>query len=259
MARSKSLLSIVIISLNEERHIGRCLESLRFKIPFEVIVVDARSLDQTVAIARKRGAKVFIRAWKGFSDQKNWALSKAQGDWILSLDADEELTPGLISALEKTLASAAPETKGISMRRRNYFLGLWIRYCHWWPDVQLRLLKNGSGRFNSNPVHEGLEIRGREIELKEAMNHHSIDSLSQYLDKIQRYSTLDVQAMAPKKKKHWRYYLAVAPFLTFWREYVSRRGFLHGWHGFVLCGLIAFHDFCKYAKLWEKEILKPHG
>src|ERR1700679_3960152 len=256
-------LSIVIISLNEERNIARCLKSLRFSKKvfgrIESIVVDAQSRDKTTAVARQLGAKVFTRAWKGYGDQKNWALAKARGEWILSLDADEELTTSLIAEIEKAVFQNSKEIDGYFIKRKAFFLGKWIRHCGWWPDAQLRLFKRGQGVFTIEPVHEGLEVKGKTLELDEPMNHYTYDSIHQYLEKMNRYSDLSIIDIKQKKKTFWKFYVTVAPFLTFFRMYISRRGFLDGWHGLVVCGLSAFHDFCKYAKLWEKEILKRSG
>jgi glycosyltransferase involved in cell wall biosynthesis len=262
---SSPILSVVVITLNEERNIFRCLKSLKFskKIfgQIEVIVVDAQSRDKTVVTAKQLGAKVYARAWKGYGDQKNWALAKARGNWILSLDADEELTASLIAEIEKVVVQKSDEVDGYFIKRKAFFLGKWIRHCGWWPDAQLRLFKRGRGAFTAEPVHEGLEVKGKTRELNEPMNHYTYESIHQYLDKMNRYSDLSVQEIKQKKKTFWMFYLTVAPFLQFFRMYISRRGFLDGWHGLVVCGLSAFHDFCKYAKLWEKEVLKRshHG
>lgn len=260
MAAKPKTLSIAIITLNEERNIERCLQSLRFSWKvfqkLEVVVVDAQSRDRTAAVARKKGARVYSRPWKGYSDQKNWALAKCKGDWILSLDADEELTPELILEIEKKVNETPEGIDGYFIKRRAFFLGKWIRHCGWWPDSQLRLIKKGSGQFTNEPVHEGLEVQGATLELDEPMNHYTYDSVRQYIEKMNRYSDLSIIDIKQKKKTFWKFYLTVAPFLTFFRMYISRRGFLDGWHGLVVCGLSAFHDFCKYAKLWEKEILK---
>jgi glycosyltransferase involved in cell wall biosynthesis len=257
---STQTLSIVIITLNEERNIARCLKSLRFSKKvfgrIESIVVDAQSRDKTAVIARQLGAKVFTRAWKGYGDQKNWALTKARGEWILSLDADEELTTSLIAEIEKTVTQNPKEIDGYFIKRKAFFLGKWMRHCGWWPDAQLRLFKRGQGAFTIEPVHEGLEVKGKTLELDEPMNHYTYDSIHQYLEKMNRYSDLSIIDIKQKKKTFWKFYVTVAPFLTFFRMYISRRGFLDGWHGLVVCGLSAFHDFCKYAKLWEREVLK---
>lgn len=262
---SLQTLSIVIITLNEERNIARCLKSLRFsKKVFgsvETFVVDAQSGDKTAPVAKQLGAKVFTRAWKGYGDQKNWALAKAKGHWILSLDADEELTAPLIAEIEKVVTQTPAGVNGYFIKRKAFFLGKWMRHCGWWPDAQLRLFKRGQGAFTIEPVHEGLEVKGKTLELHEPMNHYTYESINQYLEKMNRYSDLSILDIKQKKKTFWRFYLTVAPFLTFFRMYISRRGFLDGWHGLVVCGLSAFHDFCKYAKLWEKEVLKRsnHG
>jgi len=257
---SSQTLSIVVITLNEEHNIVRCLKSLRFsKKVFkqvEMIVVDAQSGDKTAAVAKQLGAKVFTRAWKGYGDQKNWALAKAKGHWILSLDADEELTAPLIAEIEKVVTQTPEEIDGYFIKRKAFFLGKWMRHCGWWPDAQLRLFKRGRGAFTVEPVHEGLEVKGKTLELHEPMNHYTYESINQYLEKMNRYSDLSIMEIKQKKKTFWRFYLTVAPFLTFFRMYISRKGFLDGWHGLVVCGLSTFHDFCKYAKLWEKEVLK---
>lgn len=260
MASERASLSVVVIANNEERNIARCLKSARFSRSVfprqESVVVDSESQDRTVSIARKLGAQVFIRPWQGYSNQKNWALAKCKGDWILSLDADEELTPELVREIEGKVLGTPRDVDGYFLKRRAFFLGKWIRHCGWWPDAQLRLIKRGSGRFTNEPVHEGLEVRGKTLELDEPMNHYTYDSIRQYLKKMNDYSDLALAGMKPKKKTFWKFYVTVAPFLTFFRMYISRKGFLDGWHGLVVCGLSAFHDFCKYAKLWEKEILK---
>ncbi len=260
MSPKSNSLSVVIITLNEERNIARCLQSVRFsKDVFsrqEVMVVDAESQDKTAAIARKMGAKVFTRPWKGYSDQKNWALARCKGEYILSLDADEELTPELVQEIEEKVLATPRMVDGYFIKRKAFFLGKWIKHCGWWPDSQLRLIKRGSGQFTNEPVHEGLEVKYRTLEFDHPMNHYTYDSIRQYLDKLNRYSDLAMLDIKPKKITFWMYYLTLAPFFTFIRMFISRAGFMDGWHGFVVCGLSAFHDFCKYAKLWEKEVLK---
>ena len=255
-------LSIILITLNEQRNIIRCLGSVRFsKKVFprqEIIVVDAESQDQTVKIARTFGAKVFVRRWKGYTDQKNWALAKAKGDWILSLDADEEMTPKLTAEIEAKALLADAEVNGFWIKRKTFFLDKWMKHCGWWPDFQLRLVRQGKSYNTNEPLHAGLEVTGQTLQLNEPMNHYPVETVHQYLEKINRYSALDVMAMKPKKKKYWPYYLTVAPLMTFIRTFISRQGYKDGWHGLVLCGLDTFHDFCRYAKLWEKEILKRH-
>ena len=259
----KQVLSIVIITLNEERNIERCLRSLQFSknlfSKVEKLVVDAQSKDKTLAVARTLGAKTIVRPWKGYADQKNWALSKCSGNWILSLDADEELTPGLIAEIERQVPLTPGEVDGYFLKRKAFFLGKWIKHCGWWPDSQLRLIRKGAGAFTDRPVHEGLEVKGKTLELAEPLNHYAYESIEQYVEKMNRYSDLAIREAKPKKVRFWRYYLTVAAFITFFRMYITRKGFLDGWHGLAVCALSAFHDFAKYAKLWEKEVLNITG
>jgi glycosyltransferase involved in cell wall biosynthesis len=262
MTIKKPTLSVAIITLNEERNIVRTLKSLAFKggvfAKVEVLVVDAGSQDNTMVLARKLGAKVLTRAWKGYSDQKNWAFSRCAGDWVLSLDADEVLTPALVAEIERTLPAASAEVVGYAVKRRAFFLGKWIRHCGWWPDEQLRLFRKGKGRFNAQPVHEALEVTGKTKTLQEPLDHFTYDSIGAYLQKMDHYSDLAVGALGPDDRKvaSWRSNLFLRPPLTFLKMYVLKMGFLDGWHGFVLCSLSAFHDLAKYAKLWEKWVLR---
>jgi glycosyltransferase involved in cell wall biosynthesis len=253
-------LSVVVITLNEERNIGRCLKSLDFSRKAfgkpEVLVVDAGSQDRTVVLARQLGAKVLARPWKGYADQKNWAFGQTKGGWILSLDADEELTPGLIREIEEKIGHTPREVDGYFLKRRAFFLGEWISHCGWWPDAQLRLIRRGKGKFTNKPVHEGLEVKGQTLELDEPMNHYTYETIRQYLKKMNRYSDLFLLDAPDKKKRFWWAYLAFMPGWTFFKMYILKLGFLDGWRGLTLCGLSAFHDFVKYAKLWEKEVLK---
>ena len=265
MKNRKISLSIAIITLNEEKNIARCLDSLRFSSRIfgkvQVVVVDAQSQDKTALVAKKKGALVYRRAWQGFGNQKNWALDRCRGDWILSLDADEELTDELIAEIERVLPQAPRELKGYRLKRRAFFLGRWIRHCGWWPDSQLRLIRKGGGRFSNEPVHEGLSVAGPTPDLKEPMNHYTYDSIFQYLEKMNRYSNLAVLKVKKKKKIFWVYYLTAAPFFTFAKMFILKAGFFRRLARlFVVCGLSAFRDdFAKYAKLWEKEVLKRHG
>lgn len=245
----KPTLSIVIITLNEERNIVRCLKSLTFKKRPEVLVVDAESRDRTVAMARKLGAKVLTRRWKGYADQKNWAFGKVHGDWILSLDADEELTPDLVYEIEAVMTEAPKELDGFFIKRRAFFLGKWICHCGWWPDAQLRLIRRGRGKFSDRPVHEGLEVKGATSVLKMPMNHYTYDSIAQYLQKMDRYSDLFVQSASAKKRNFWLAYLLFQPSWVFLRMYLFKLGFLDGWRGLQVCWLSSYHEYVKYAKL----------
>jgi len=253
----RSSLSVVIITLNEEKNIVRCLQSLCFSRKPEILVVDAESRDKTASIARKLGAKVLIRPWKGYADQKNWAFGKVKGDWILSLDADEELTPALCQEIERVMTEAPNDPIGFFIQRRAFFLNQWIRHCGWWPDAQLRLIRRGKGKFSDRPVHEGLETEGSTRILSEPMNHYTYDSIPQYLEKMERYSDLFLLAATPKKRNFWWLYLAFMPGWTFFRMYFLKRGLLDGGRGLQVCLLSAYHEWVKYSKLGNIKRASP--
>ncbi len=242
-------LSVVVITLNEEKNIVRCLRSLVFSKKPEILVVDAKSRDRTVVAARKLGAKVVARSWKGYADQKNWAFGKAKGNWILSLDADEELTPDLAREIESVIAQSPQDVEGYFIKRRAFFLGKWIRHCGWWPDAQLRLIRRGKGKFSNRPVHEGLEVKGKTLTLGEPMNHYTYHSIAQYLEKMERYSDLFTQSASPKKRRFWWAYLAFMPPWLFLKMFLLKLGFLDGWRGFQVCALSSYHEYVKYRKL----------
>jgi glycosyltransferase involved in cell wall biosynthesis len=248
----KPSISIVVITLNEEKNIGRCLKSLKFSKNIfskpEILVVDALSKDKTGSLARKLGAKVFLRPWKGYADQKNWAFGKTKGKWILSLDADEELTPELCREIERKVTHNEA-VDGYFIKRRAFFLGKWIKHCGWWPDAQLRLIKKGKGKFSNRPVHEGLEVKGKTGVLREPMNHYTYDSIGQYLEKMERYSDLFLLSASQKKKNLWLAYLLFMPPWIFFKMYGLKLGFLDGWRGFQVCALSAYHEYVKYRKL----------
>ena len=258
MPQPNLTLSVAVITLNEERRIGRCLQSIRFSERVfrnvEMIVVDAESRDHTAAIARQLGAKVFIRPWKGFGDQRNWALQQCTGDWILAIDADEELTPEWIAEIERKLPDMPSHVDGCWTMMRDYYLGKWMRHGGW-STPKLRLIRNHAGYCTTTPVHEGLRVKGGTIQLDSAINHYSYESTRDCLDKADRYSSLTMLALSSRQRRSWKWHLVAAPLFEFFQMYVVRRGILDGWHGFVAAGMSAFHQFLTYVKLWEKEVL----
>jgi hypothetical protein len=180
-------------------------------------------------------------------------LEQCRGDWVLVLDADEEVTPTLRAEIGRALREAAATTGGFRIPRRTFFLGKWIRHCGWWPVPQLRLLRSGA-RFDAAPIHESVLVAGEVRDLSEPMIHHSYTSVSQYLEKSNRYSSLLVDTLSDEQCRTWRRRLVTVPVKTFLRMYVYERGFLEGWHGFVLSSLTACGIFCVYAKVWERKL-----
>jgi glycosyltransferase involved in cell wall biosynthesis len=265
-------LSVVIITHNEEANLGRTLESVRTLVSDgkgEIIVVDSGSTDRTVEIARSFGAKVFVEEWKGYAAQKNSAIDKATGDWILSLDADEEISEGTYQFLSLILFGQHIEEfanfkGGVVLGRRNYFLGRWIRHGGFYPDKKLRLFRPGSGRFEERPVHEDIRmVEGRPIynpalyyEMGDAIDllHHSYPTLSDYIEHMNRYSSLGAEMVVAKANGKVRFSvinIVLRPLATFIYNYFFRLGFLDGREGLLLHLYHAVYVSWKYAKAWE--------
>ena len=256
-------LSVVIITYNEEANIGRTLASVQPLVSDgkgEIIVVDSGSTDRTSEIAKSFGAKVFIEEWKGYAAQKNSGIEKADGEWILSLDADEEVEKHLQSAIERTL-TLYPELRksGYWLRRKNFFLGKWIKHGGFWPDRKLRLFKRGVGRFEERQVHETLRIEGDTKEIwhvkpifQGALLHHSYPTLSDYIEHMNRYSSLGAEMVVAKGKVRFSFVnIVLRPLFTFIYNYFFRLGFLDGREGLLLHLYHAVYVSWKYAKAWE--------
>lgn len=243
-------LSVIVITKNEEPNVRECLESAKWAD--EIIVVDAGSTDKTVQIARKFTRNVFVRPWEGFGRAKNFALNHCSGDWILWLDADERVAPGLATEIRNVISSGDQPFQGYSVPRKAFFLGKWIRHCGWYPGRVVRLFRKGAGSFTTHSVHERLTLRGKEGKLKTDLLHFTDPSLFHYFEKFNRYTSL---AADDRTDHGWRPGagdLLLRPLWTFFRMYVFKLGFLDGVHGFILCSNSAFYVFTKYAKSWER-------
>jgi glycosyltransferase involved in cell wall biosynthesis len=251
-------LSVVVITRDEERHIRRCLGSvraarLRHVRVVEVLVVDSGSRDRTVPVARAMGARTFRRGWPGYSAQKNWAFSRCRGKWILSLDADEEMTPALWTAIDRALPACPAEVAGFAIPRKAFFLGGWMRHGGWWPDRQVRLIRKGKGAFEG-VLHEGIRVEGGVATLVDPMNHHSYETLGDYFRKMEEYSTVTARHASGAKRVLWPMYLLFKPPFVLFKMLVLKAGFLDGWRGFLLAGLSAWHEALKYWKTGEMAI-----
>ncbi len=245
------MLSVTIITLNEEKNLRACLESVAFAD--EIIVVDSGSEDQTLSIAREFTDQVFQEPWQGFARQKNLAQDKALGPWILNVDADERVTPGLKEEILWLLRNGSPYT-GFKIPRKNFFCGQWIRHGGWYPNYQLRLYQKEAGSFTQREVHEQVVVKGRVGILKTPLEHFTYDSLSDYINRMNRYSDLSAgQYLLEGKKVSWLEILFRTKY-TFLKMWLLQGGILDGANGFVLAVLYSYYTFIKYAKL--KEMVK---
>ena len=243
-----SRVSVTIIAWNEEDRLKACLESVGWAD--EVVVVDALSQDKTAQIAREFTDRVIVRPWPGFAAQKNFALELAEGEWILSLDADERVTPELRSRIDAIVRAGGP-ADGYSIPRRNLFWGAWVRHGGLYPDYQLRLFRRGAGRFVDSAVHESVLVAGRVEKVVEPLLHHSYRGLDDFVTRSNRYSTLAAAELVKRGDRPRLLGLALRPLGRFLSMYVLRAGFLDGWRGFVLAVLYANYVFLRMAKAWE--------
>jgi len=264
-------LSVVIITYNEEANLGRTLESVQPLVKDdqgEIIVVDSGSTDRTVEIAKAHGAKVFVEPWKGFAGQKNSAIDKASGEWILALDADEEINPGVKDGISRVLGPDEGVYRTVSgawISRKNYFLGRWMKHGGFYPDRKLRLLRRGKGRFEDRAVHETLQVDGPTVVLEHdydtldiAILHHAYPSLSSYIDHMNRYSSLGGEMAAAQGQRGFSLInIVLRPLATFIYNYFFRLGFLDGREGLLLHLYHAIYVSWKYAKAWESS-RAPH-
>jgi glycosyltransferase involved in cell wall biosynthesis len=270
-------LSVVIITHNEEANIGRTLESLSLLLkeaPGEIIVVDSGSSDRTVEIAKSYGAKVFSEPWKGYAAQKNSAIAKASGDWILSLDADEEVEQVLAQGINEVIGASDKEwcltpqanqspsdalnpasstrPNGYWIARKNLFLGRWIRHGGFWPDRKLRLFRRGLGQIKERLVHETLTIAGPATTINGSLIHHAYPTLAGYIGHMNKYSSLGAEQSAKEGKRGFSFInIVLRPLATFIYNYFFRLGFLDGREGLLLHLYHAGYTSWKYAKLWE--------
>lgn len=239
-------LSVIVITKNEASRIGDCLASVQFAD--EIIVLDGFSTDATADIARAHGAQVHQAAdWPGFGPQKNRVLALATQPWVLSIDADERVTPELQAEIVQTLAH--PSYDGYQIARLSEFCGKKIRHSGWWPDYVVRLFRRELGTFDNVPVHEQVVVQGRVGKLKSWFLHFPFDDLEALVTKINRYSSDAAQMMALKGRRVGVFGLITHSAWTFIRIYLLRRGFLDGRHGFVLAVTAASGSFLRYSKL----------
>jgi glycosyltransferase involved in cell wall biosynthesis len=248
------ILSVVLITQNEEKNLPATLDSVMPLVRDgrgEIIVIDSGSTDGTLQIARSYGAQIFSEPWKGFAGQKNSAIDKASGDWVLQLDADEALEPGLAEEIAAAIRSQAG-VQGFWIPRKNFFLGRWIKHGGFYPDPKLRLIRRGAGKFEEYGAHPTIKVTGPTGQLKHALIHDAYPTLRGYIDHMNSYSSMG--APIAVEQGHRRFSVAdivIRPWLTFVYNYFFRLGFLDGREGLLLYLYHSVYVSWKYAKAWE--------
>ncbi len=243
-------LSAVIIAYNEEEKIGLCLDSLA-TVADELIVVDSHSTDRTVEICQTKGASVVSQEFLGYIEQKNFALAKAQFEYVLSLDADEVLSEKLIDSIKEIKSNSTHDA--YEFNRLTNFCGKWIKHGGWYPDTKLRLWKKDLGEWAGTNPHDKVVLNSN-LNVKKIdgdLLHYSIDSIEQHIEQIQKFTTIAAQAMHEKGRKSSLFNVFFNSTFKFIRDYFIRMGFLDGFYGYVIAKNSAFAKYLKYLKLYQ--------
>lgn len=254
-------LTVIVLTLNEERHLPGCLESVR-GLGRQLLVLDSGSTDRTVDIARSFGAEVVYRTFRDFASQRNAALELARETWILFIDADERLSPELRSEIRQVLRSADLDVAGFWIPTQNWMWGKWIRGGGWWPDTHLRLLRNGRARYRPEvTVHEVVELESQAGHLKAPLIHLNYDSRREFLLKQLRYARLAARSLIQQgKRPRLRTYVG-QPFREFWRRFVTLRGYQDRLDGFFLAAVMAFATLVTWmlvGRYWRSHQRRLH-
>jgi len=252
-------LSVAVVAMDEEANIGRTLASVRWAD--EIVLVDSGSNDHTREIAREHGARVIDEPWRGYVAQKQYAIEQCTKDWVLLLDADEEISSGLADEIRAALANPG-NSNGYWLPRKNLFLGRWMRHGGFYPDPKLRLFRNGMGVVTGHDPHDRCELKAgvpnRSRQFKNAIVHYTYPTLSYYIGHMNRYSSLGAElAVATGRRSFSIVDIVFRPLATFFYNYFVRLGFLDGREGLLLHLYHAVYVSWKYAKAWELACTKP--
>jgi glycosyltransferase involved in cell wall biosynthesis len=242
-------ISATIITRNEAPNIGRAIRSL--SVADEIVVVDAESTDETREVAASLGARVVVHPWAGFAAQKNFASHTASHDWILSLDADEELDDAAREAV-RLWKTFEPGAAGYRFVRRNRYLGRWIMHSGWYPDYKLRLFDRRRGEWQGTYVHESVVVRGAVETLPGEILHYTCDSLAEQRERIEFYTDLAAQELYDRGEHPAWFRQLLAPPAAFVRSFFLHLGVLDGYHGFLIAWMAARYVRRKQVKLAQK-------
>jgi glycosyltransferase involved in cell wall biosynthesis len=246
-------ISVAIAAMDEEANIGRTLASVGWAD--EIVLVDSGSKDRTCEIAREHGARVIVEPWRGYVAQKQYAIELCTKDWVLLLDADEEVSPGLAEEIRAAIADPNA-VSGYRLPRKNLFLGRWMRHGGFYPDPKLRLFRRGQGFVTGHDPHDRCELKPevpqQTHQFTNALVHHTYPNLSLYLGHMNRYSSLGAEMVTAKGRVRFSFVnIALRPLATFVYNYFFRLGFLDGREGLLLHLYHAVYVSWKYAKAWE--------
>lgn len=250
MSPTPPLISAFVVCCNEERNIRRCLESVRWCD--EIVVIDSGSVDRTVEICREFTDRIFERPWPGFVAQKQFGLEQCHGEWILNLDADEEVSPELRDEILAVIKSGeANETSGYLLSRVVFYLNRWWRKGGWYPEYRLRLCKRTATRWGGKDPHEKARVTGKTKRLSGELRHYTYTDIAHQIRSLNNYSSTAAKSMFENGRRASFVKLVLNPPARFLKFYLVKRGFREGLPGLIVALLESYYVFMKYAKLWE--------
>jgi glycosyltransferase involved in cell wall biosynthesis len=247
-------ISVLLPTFNNAAIIRPTLESIRWAD--EILVVDSFSTDNTLDICREYGARVIQHEYIQSAKQKNWAAPQCAHEWVLQIDTDEVLEPGLQEEIREAVANASPDVAAFHIPRKNHVLGRWMRNGGIYPDYQTRLFRRDQGRWSDREVHAQVVAKGKVNTLRHHIMHYGMPNISRPLRNLDRYTRYEADEMRKHGTSFRWYRLILGPWLVFFNRYLLMRGFCEGWRGFIVCGYLAVYDFMSQAKLWELEELR---
>ena len=245
-------LAVAVITRNEETNLPRCLESVA-GLAAEIVVIDSGSTDATVAIAKRFGARVEVTDWPGFTAQKNRALAACREPWVLSLDADEVVSPELAAAIRALFAQGLPPLQGYWINRRNRYLGAWLRHA-WTPEWRLRLVARASARWAGGRVHEHLEVAGPTGRLAGDLLHESYQTLDEHLQRTLVYARLGAEDLMARGERFRAHKLLLSPWGRLLRSLIVQQAWRDGWRGLLVAASSMLAAFAKYAFVLEHKL-----
>ncbi len=252
-------LSVVVITLNEEKNLKRCLQSVK-DIADEILVVDSFSKDNTVAIAEQFGAKVITQSFLGFGAQKNFATEQAAHHWVLSLDADEALSPELCQSILDVKEN--PVYPAYRLSRLTNYCGKWIRHCGWYPDKKVRLYNKTKGNWQGERIHEHWELYDANEQIGNLTGdllHYSYYSISDHISQIEKFTEMSAKEAAEQGKDCSVMKIWFVPKWNFFKDFILKLGVLDGYYGYLVCKFSAYASMIKYNKIRQYAALKKRG
>ena len=250
---SRVPISVLLPTYNCANIVRNTLESIKWAD--EILVVDSYSTDKTLDICRGYGARIIQHEYVNSAKQKNWAVAQCQFDWVLQIDTDEVLEPGLKEEVELAVASAPPQVEAFLMPRKNHVLGCWMRSGGVYPDYQTRLFRRDAGRWVEREVHAHIQVMGAKQTLRHHILHYGMPHLSKQLRNLDRYTRYEADEAHKQGLSFRWHHLLIRPSLVFLHRYLWQQGFRNGWRGFIICAYLGMYAFWARAKLWELEAL----